>query len=108
MCTEKIIPHISPLQQTIDECIYISKARNQLPKKFNLRLCLGIASADTIISFYEKTEVLLPYVSNEIKDQAGKHIDMKSSHIFVYCEIYEMDEIQEVISTSVSDAMTKT
>ncbi|MEI8203379.1 MAG: hypothetical protein WCH34_10235 [Bacteroidota bacterium] len=101
LCNEKIIPLISPVQQAIDESIYISRNKNQLPKKFNLRFCLGIASAETIINFYEKTEVLLPYVTSEIKDQTGKHIDLKSSHIFVYCEIEEMDELQQLIKSTV-------
>ncbi|MEI8201588.1 MAG: hypothetical protein WCH34_01155 [Bacteroidota bacterium] len=96
----KLMPHLSPLQQSIDESLYLGKIRKQLSEKLNLQFCLGIASAETIINFYEKTEVVLPYISSEIKDQTRRHIDLQSSHIFLYYEINGIEEIKNTIKSS--------
>ncbi len=83
----KLKAHISPIQQSIDENLYFCQAKKQFSEIFGTTLYLGIASADTIISYFEKTETILPYVASEIKHLVSKQFDVSSSMVFSYFEM---------------------
>ncbi len=87
LCNDKLSLLIAPVQKSIDESIYLSQLKNNLPDKFNMKFCLGIASAETIVNYYEKIDVILPYVAAEIKQQISKHIDLKATYVFTYFEL---------------------
>ena len=89
---ELISQHINPVKEAMDESIYLLKQKNSLSKESTLSYCLGITSAEILIDFYEKTEIILPYVASEIKQQVSRHIDLKTAFVFTYC-IKEKDKI---------------
>ena len=53
LITEKIIPHQEPIQQRINESLYISQLRNTYAKDFYMTFCLGIMSAENLVNYYE-------------------------------------------------------
>ncbi len=98
LCNEKLSDHIAPVQQSIYESLYIQQLLNQNPQIPKLKLCMGIASAETILNYFEKTKLVLPYVISEIKQQAVRFVDLKASYVFTYMEIPEEiydDKIEE-------------
>lgn len=84
---DKLNPHIRKLQKAIEESMYISQARNQFPKNIGTKLCLGITSAGNLVNYYEKMNIIFPYVANEIKEQLKRRIDMKMTYPFFYFEM---------------------
>ncbi|MEI8201589.1 MAG: hypothetical protein WCH34_01160 [Bacteroidota bacterium] len=88
LCLEKLMPHKTSVQQTIDQSIYLMMLKNKFPSHYKIRCCMGISSAETVLNFYEKNEMVLPYVANELKQQIGRNMDLKSTYPFIYFEIY--------------------
>ena len=88
---DKILNDIAPIQLSINESLYLCKLRNQQGDKSKFKLCLGISSAENIVSFYEKAEILLPYVANETKQNLIKHMDINTCSVFMYYEIHYPD-----------------
>ena len=78
-----------PVQQAIDESLYLSKIKNNSPANYGLTFCLGIGSAETIVDFYQKNEIVEPYEANEIKNRISRHINLKSTYIFTYFEVHD-------------------
>ncbi len=99
LCQSKLQPFVQPLQQTIDESLYISQIRNKSQNNNKLTLCLGITSVDKLIQYYEKVETVLPYVASEIKQQASRYLDLKAAQLFVYFKIHTSTEIIPEIET---------
>ncbi len=85
---EKMIPLISPVQDAIDDNIYLSKLKNNSPENSGLVFCLGISSAETIVNYYEKNEIIEAFEANEINLRIARHIDLKSTYIFTYFEVH--------------------
>ncbi|MEI8204415.1 MAG: hypothetical protein WCH34_15440 [Bacteroidota bacterium] len=85
LCLEQISKHINPIQNAMDESIYISKQKNKFANDYTLTYCLGISSAQMLIDFYEKAQIVLPYVASEIKQQVSRHLDLNTSFVFAYC-----------------------
>ena len=83
-CREHLQAHIGPIQQAIDDSLYISQLRNQTKGDTGLQFCLGITSADMLVNYYEKAEIIPPYVASETKDQLSRHIDLKAGCMFCY------------------------
>jgi len=96
LCQEILNEHIAPVQQSIYDSLYIQQLLSQSPGIPKLKLCLGIASAETLIDYYDKTTVVLPYVITQIKEQASRHIDLKSSYVFTYFEIPKEIFVDEI------------
>ena len=84
---EKLSQFITPIQPAIDESIYLSKQKNIFPDKNAINYCLGITSVETLIDFYEKAEIVEPYVASEIKQQVSRHMDLKATIVFTYCHL---------------------
>ncbi|MEI8203746.1 MAG: hypothetical protein WCH34_12070 [Bacteroidota bacterium] len=95
LCHNKLIRHIAPVQQTIDESLYLIQAKKQFSENDGSTLCLGIASVETIINYFEKTETILPYVAEEIKQQVSRHFSLSSSMLFSYFEINNTESFLE-------------
>lgn len=89
LCESKLWQLIHQIQQTIDNSIYISQIKNKLGTETGLKICLGIASAETLIGYFKLTETILPYVADEIKQRTSRHIDLKASYVFIYFELYK-------------------
>ena len=84
MCRENLQPHIATIQQAIDDSLYISQLRNQTKGDTGLQFCLGITSAENLVNYYEKAEIIQPYVAAETKDRLSRHIDLKAGSVFCY------------------------
>jgi hypothetical protein len=80
---------IKPIQNSIDESLYMSQMKNKFGENTELKFCLGIASAETLIDYYKKTETILPYVADEIKQRVARQIDLKASYVFTYFDLYK-------------------
>ncbi len=85
---EKINPLILPVQQAIDESIYLSKLKNNYPPNYGLTFCIGIGPAETIVDYYQKNQIIEPYEATEIKERISRHISLKSTYIFTYFEVH--------------------
>ncbi|MEI8203560.1 MAG: hypothetical protein WCH34_11140 [Bacteroidota bacterium] len=92
MCEEMFNPFKEPVQKAIDENLYLSKLKNQYSDKSKINLCLGISSLGNIVNFYEKTNILQPYVANETKQLIAKLGDLDASCFFIY---YDFDINQQ-------------
>lgn len=88
LCTDRIIPYQNSIQKDIDDCLYISQLRNRYPKDFYATFCLGITSAENLVSYYEKTKNVEPYVATQIKERISRHIHLKATYVFTYFQIH--------------------
>ncbi len=87
LCTEKLSNHIAPIQKAIGESLYLSPLKYNHTDFDNIKFCLGITSAETMVNYYEKNEIVEPYVASEIKHQLSRYIDLQSTYVFSYVEI---------------------
>lgn len=81
---EEISPLIMPIQNAIDESIFLSKLKNKFSENSGLRFNLGVTKAKTLINYYEKTKILEPYIVSEIKHRVSKHIDLNTCIVFCF------------------------
>ncbi len=84
ICTKKLNHHLQPVQNIIGDSLYLKQLKNIFHKDMGLRFCLGVASIETLIDYYEKSKILLPYVASEVKNRVSKHIDLKKTEMFCY------------------------
>ncbi len=84
LAKEKILGHASPVQQAIDNSLYISQTRNQTPPNTGMKFHLGITSAENLVNYFERAEIIAPYVSSETKEKLSRHINLKATCIFCY------------------------
>ena len=99
LCQSKLQPFVQPIQQAINESLYISQIRNKSENNNKLTMCLGITSADKLIQYYEKVETILPYVASEIKQQVSRYMDLKAAQMFVYFKICNNEANESVSDT---------
>ncbi len=86
MLNETIGEQWEPIQKKINESLYLIQARNQFSSARGSKFCLGIASNETLVDYYERAKIIEPYIANEIKQRVGRHCDLKSSNLFCYNE----------------------
>ncbi len=84
LCNQKLSHHIEPTQKTIDASLYISQHKNMNPADHGLYFNIGITSAATIVNYFEKGNIIEPYVATEIKQQVKRYMDLNSTFMFVY------------------------
>lgn len=84
LCKVDLKGHITTVQQCIDESLYLSSLKNQFSLDMGFTFCLGIASAETLINYYERSKSIEPYMASEIKQQVGRHGDLNASYFFSY------------------------
>ncbi len=84
-CLQSIMPHKQPVQQAINNSIYLSRLKNKTDATKGIRFCLGITSIENLINYYDRCEIVQPYVATQIKQQVGRQMDLKAICIFVYC-----------------------
>ena len=87
LAKEKIGAQVSPVQQAIDNSLYISQTRNQTPPNTGMKFHLGITSAENLVNYYEKTEMIEAYVASEIKEQLRRYINLQATCFFTYITI---------------------
>jgi len=85
LCQESIEQHIVPVQKSVNDSLYMSQLRNKTEAGKGINFCLGITSAENLVNYYERTEMIEPYVATEIKQQIGRQMDLKACCFFVYC-----------------------
>ncbi len=95
LCTEKIVANLEPMQKTIDESLYLIHYRTQTPPDMGIKFHLGIASVATLVDYYEKAEIIQPYVATEIKHRLSREINLQSTCIFSYFTIQKPEEEQK-------------
>jgi|WetSurMetagenome_2_1015567.scaffolds.fasta_scaffold286784_1 hypothetical protein len=84
LCYDQLNGLQQPVQQAIDESIYLSRLINSTSVNSSLTFCLGITSIENIVNYFGKTEMVEPYVVTQINQQLGRQIDVKSTFIFSY------------------------
>jgi len=89
--TESINPLIAPVQTQIDESLYLMQQKSKYPDKPHVKFCLGLAPTLLLIDYYEKNDVLIPYVASEIKQQLSRQIDLNRTCVFSYYEVIQGD-----------------
>ncbi len=99
LCQSKLHPFVQPIQQAINESLYISQIRNKSENNNKLTMCLGITSVHKLIQYYEKVETVLPYVASEIKQQVSRYMDLKATQMFVYFKISNNEANESVSDT---------
>lgn len=92
LCRQKIVANGKPVQQAIDKSLYISQTRNQTPPNTGMKFHLGITSAENLVDYYEKSEMIEAYVASEIKEQLRRHVNLKATCIFTYITIQKPAE----------------
>ncbi len=88
LCGEKLLEHIAPVQQSLNDSLYLSHLRNQSAENTDSKLFLGIASAEMLLNYFDKIKLVQPYVISEIKQRLARHFDLKASCIFSYLQIH--------------------
>jgi hypothetical protein len=84
LCYDGLQRFQQPVQQAIDENIYISRLKNSTSDTTSITFCLGITSVENIIGYFEKAEIVEPYVVTEINQQLSRRLDVRSTFIFSY------------------------
>jgi hypothetical protein len=84
LCCEKLQSHRQPIQQALDESIYLSRLKNVTAGNNFFTFCLGITSVENIVRYFEKTEIVQPYVVSQIIHQLGRQINVNSTFMFSY------------------------
>lgn len=87
LLNENLMHHKTAVQHSINESLYLIQQRNRFDNNNNLKFCFGICSTETLVNYYEKNEVLFPYVATELKQQLSRHIDLNGTCIFSYYEL---------------------
>ncbi len=88
LCEEKILEYVTPVQQAIDNSIYLSHQRNQSQDDTRSKLYLGISSSDMLIDYLEAFEIIAPYVASEVRDRLAKQMDLESTRLFFYQQVH--------------------
>ncbi len=83
---KKIMPHLANIQKAIDESLYISNMKNTFSENSGMNFCLGIAPAETIVKYYQDTEIIQPFEASEIINRITRHNNLKATYIFTYFE----------------------
>ncbi|MEI8204524.1 MAG: hypothetical protein WCH34_15995 [Bacteroidota bacterium] len=89
LCEDKLAHHKEILQKSLDESLYIVKLNHEFPLEAKQEFHIGVASINTVVDFYEKTEIVQPYMASEIKYQIARKLDLNSSYLFSYCKSTE-------------------
>jgi hypothetical protein len=92
-CHAALDKHIIPFQKAIDESIYISFLKNQVSEITGITFCLGIASVETLANYFMKSEILEPYMTDEIKQRISRLMDLKSVCVFSYSNMNIPEEM---------------
>ncbi len=87
LAKEKIMAQALPVQQAIDTSLYLTQFRNQSPPNTGMKFHLGITSAENLVNYYEKTEMIEAYVASEIKEQLRRYINLQATCFFTYITI---------------------
>ena len=88
LCKEKILEHVMPVQQAIDNSIYLSHQRNQSQDDTRSKLYLGISSSGMLIDYLEAFEIIAPYVASEVRNRLAKQMDLESTRLFFYQQVH--------------------
>ena len=81
---DKIMSLKLPIQQAIDNSLYISQLRNKTQGDADLTFNLGITSAETLVDYYQRAEMIEPYVASEIKDRLKRKMNLDATCVFSY------------------------
>lgn len=76
-------------QSNIDDELYFQQIINSDEESFSIRVRLGISSIDTMISFYEKSGLLLPFVAEALKKNLSLKTDLNLCEVFLYFDVPE-------------------
>ncbi len=88
MCRGKILDHIMPVQQAIDNSIYLSHQRNQSQEDTRSKLYLGIASNAMLVDYLEIFKIIAPYVATEVRERLYKQIDLMATRLFFFQDVH--------------------
>ena len=88
LCREKILDHIVPVQQAIDNSIYLSHQRNQSQEDTRSKLFLGVASNAMLVDYLEIFKIIAPYVATEVRERLYKQIDLMATRMFFFQDVH--------------------
>ena len=84
LCNEKIVANAPPVQNAIDNSLYMIQFRNQNPAHTGMKFHFGITSAANLVDYFGKSEMVQPYVASEIKERLQREINLEASCVFSY------------------------
>lgn len=88
----KLIPYQKSMQEVIDNSLYISQLRNKTQNAPQLIYNLGITSVENLIHYYERAELVEPYVATEMKDRLKRTMNLDATCVFSYVTSWKAEE----------------
>ena len=76
-------------QTYIDEHMFIKQILNSDKDCFRAQLRIGVSSIRTLISYFEKSKILLPFVANALEKQLEQKMDIDKCDAFMYIKLPE-------------------
>jgi hypothetical protein len=76
-------------QTYIDEHMFIKQVLNSDKDCFRAQLRMGVSSIRTMIHYFEKSKILLPFVANALEKQLEQKMDIDKCDAFLYIKLPE-------------------
>ena len=76
-------------QSYIDEHMFIKQVLNSDKDCFRAQLRIGVSSIRTLITYFEKSKILLPFVANALEKQLEQKMDIDKCDAFMYIKLPE-------------------
>ncbi len=93
LCRVRLLPLQTPLQQSLDDSLYLSHLMKQNEKDTRSQLFIGISTADMLIEYFEIMNIIEPYVASEVRNRIGRHINLMSTQMFLYLEVHPDNQV---------------
>ncbi len=92
LCNDTLKPHFEPIQQSINNSIYLNSVKDKVGDDLYTILSIGIGPAELPANYYEKAGVISPIVGNEIKQRIKLHYDSNACFMFIYYKVLTGDK----------------
>jgi len=104
-CCDAVKPACAALQKQIDNDLLLQQMKNASAITFNAELWAGVMKLGKVPEYFEKARILLPFVSNALKEKLSRMMDIDKGEVFLYCKVPRdiqegFDEINKKPSTS--------
>jgi hypothetical protein len=76
-------------QTYVDEHMFIKQVLNSDKDCFRAQLRVGVSSIRTLIHYFEKSKILLPFVANALEKQLEQKMDIGKCDAFLYIKLPE-------------------
>ena len=76
-------------QTNIDEHMFIKQVLNSDKDCLRAQLRIGVCSIRTLVNYFEKSKILLPFVANALEKQLEQKMDIDKCDAFIYIKLPE-------------------